>query len=178
MKEARKARVIIYCSVVITVLMWVWYKSIHPISPENYSAISGVLESKEEVIINKSVRLSFYIKNNPISFQIPAYLYEKSVNRELLFKTVHQGDLIYFLADKHQLNKSINRSPDLVKPITAYSFRYEDTIFLTLEAQNKIIKDQKISILISTWMMTIFSVFLSALYFKVIPNDLFKVNED
>lgn len=177
MKGDRKARIIICCSLVLTVLMWVWHKSIHPVSPENYSAISGVLESKEEVTINKSVRLSFYIKNNPIPFQIPAYLYEKSVNRELLFKTVHQGDSIDFLADKHQLNKSLKRSSDLVKPVMVYSFRYENTNFLTLETQNKILKDQKFSILISAWMMTVFSVLLSALYFKVIPNNLFQVNK-
>lgn len=157
--------------------MWIWHESIHPISPENTTAISGILESKEELVINKSVRLRFYIKNNSIPFQIPADLYEKSVNRELLFKTVHQGDLIDFIADKHQLSKSRKRFPESVKPITVYSFRYESTNFLTLDAQNRIIKDQKFSILISAWMMTIFSVLLSALYFKVIPNKFFNVNE-
>lgn len=177
MKGDRKAKVIICCSVLITALMWVWQNSVHPVSPENYSAISGVLKSKEEITINKSVRLRFYIENNPIPFQIPADLYEKSVNRELLFETVHQGDPIDFLADKYQLNASHKRSPESVEPITVHSFKDGNNNFLTLDAQNRIIRDYKASIQISAWMMTVFSIILNVLYFRIIPNKLSEIEK-
>lgn len=154
--------------------MWAWYKSIQPFSTENYSAITGILESKQEEHANKSIKLNFSIRNNPIQFQIPDYFYEKEVNRALFSQKVHPGESVAILVDKSELDALLKRPTKSEMPLKVFSFTHENTDFLTLEAQKERIEDHKSSTLISAWMVTVFSLVLIALYFKIIPNQIFE----